>query len=118
MSSTDNISLVAIKPRVLSSLHKREDLIDVPGHTPEVGERGLADRQNIGVTGFCECYDLSKEGDRSKYAELSANLAVGTEYVKIWEERVVTGESIKIFINYVRYINVNQTSIQPIKLKD
>ena len=118
MPKASDISLVPLTSSALSSLENREDYVNVPGKTPEVGSKAMSDKTDVVYSGYFDCFDLSKEADRAAYAVLSARLFNGEEYARLWEERVVDGGSIKVFVNYIKYMNVNQSYIRPVNLKD
>ena len=78
----EQLRIVPATTDVTDRLKARRDFVSSPGATPEVGDRnGERVVQNIAVTGNCDVFDLSKEEDRTKYAELSAKLFSGTEYI-------------------------------------
>ena len=75
------------------------------GATPELGDRN--DETSINThayTGRCEQFDLSDPAQRISYAELTAKLYSGAEYIRLWEERM-PGDGGKYFV-YVTYIQV------------
>ena len=62
------------------------------------------------VIGNCEMYNLSKQEDRSKYADLLAELEAKDNVVVHFEERAITetGELL-IYISYTEYIKLQLT---------
>lgn len=118
MAKPSDINLIPLKPSVLSSLEDRADYVNIPGRTPEIGDKAMADTKEVGFSGYCDCFDLSDPSDRAEYAELSAKCFNGSEYIRLWEERVVADGNIKVFVNYIKYINVNQSYTRPLKIED
>lgn len=113
----EQLRIVPATADVTDRLKSRRDFVSSPGATPEVGDRnGERVVQNIAVTGNCDVFDLSKEEDRVKYAELSAKLFSGTEYIKLWEEKTMQGSALIVYVSYINYMNVYQTASNVINL--
>lgn len=113
------IRIVPTSSDVVDNLSTREDFVAVPGMTPEVGDKNAGGaRQDIAVVGECDRFDLSDSGDRKRYAELSAKMFSGSDCIRLWEERVHNNGSIIIFVSYINYTNVFQSSASTINLKD
>ncbi len=113
------LRIVATSSDTANKLASRADYVSVPGITPEVGDKnGPGVRQDVAVVGECKRFDLSDESDRAAYAELAARMFSGADCIKLWEERVHNGDSIIIFVSYINYTNVFQSTSRTINLKD
>ena len=113
------LRIVPVTEAVTGKLKDRQDYIDVPGSTPEVGDRNAENViKDIAVVGSCDRFDLSSESDRAKYADLSAKLFAGTECVRLWEEKTQQNGSLIVYVSYISYTNVYQSSARTINLKD
>jgi hypothetical protein len=113
------LRIVPTTSKVTDGLKAREDYIDIPGATPTVGATGDdVKRQDVAVVGNCDRFDLSKESDRAAYAELSAKLFAGNSCIRLWEERTQTQDALIVYVSYINYTNVYQSTAHTIDLKD
>jgi hypothetical protein len=103
-----DIPLVPLTSAKFSSLRDRDDVSCQAGGTPKLGDRSdVSPRESFVYTGECERFDLSKEDDRKKYADITAKLYSGMEYHRLWEEKTTgpSGELI-VYLSYIRYMQV------------
>lgn len=105
MTRSADIPLVPLSNNKFSELLDRDDVRKPLGGTPELGDKH--DEANLSTqayTGKCDQFDLSIPEHRQRYAELTAKLLSGAEYMKLWEERI-PGSDGKFYI-YVTYVQV------------
>lgn len=114
-----DIPLVALPNDRFQDLRNREDVRCPAGGTPEIGDRfDESPRLSHAFTGKCERFDLSIPEDREKYAELTAQLQAGSEYIKIWEERIPGSDGkFFVYVTYMQVMAVYQTGNDNFKLK-
>lgn len=113
------LRIVPTSTDVTDRLKNRADYSAVPGTTPEVGDRlSGAFSTDITVVGACDMFDLSKDADRAEYAKLSAKLFSGTECIKLWEERSLINGVLTVYVSYINYMKVHQSSTQHIDLRN
>lgn len=113
------LRIVPTTEEVVGRLREREDYNEQQGTTPEVGMKDIeSSRQDVAVVGSCDRFDLSKEEDRRAYARLSAEIFAGTSCIRLWEERTQTADALIVYVSYINYTNVYQSSSHVINLKD
>lgn len=103
-----DIPIVPLTSGKFNSLRSREDVAYQAGGTPRLGDRSdVSPRESYIYTGECDRFDLSKDEDRRKYAEITAKLYSGMEYQRLWEEKTTgpSGELI-IYLSYLRFMQV------------
>lgn len=106
-----DISLVPLSNLKFDSLRARGDVKQDPGATPELGDKyDEANLSKQAYTGRCERFDLSDEKQRKKYAEITAKLLSGAEYVKLWEERLPgSNGEYYVYLTYAQVMTIYQT---------
>lgn len=70
---------------------------------------GIADFFDVPLYYYCkcECLDLSKPEDRIRYSDLVCTLAApDTPLTLIWQERVVNGGSMIMYITYSEQVRI------------
>ena len=113
----EQLRIVPLTGEATERLKARSDYVSSPGATPEVGDRnGERVSKDITVVGNCDVFDLSKDEDRVKYAELSAKLFSGTEFIRLWEEKTMQGSALIVYVSYINYMNVYQSATNVINL--
>jgi len=71
--------------------------------------RGMADLSDVPLRSSCRCLrlNLKEEADRTTYAELVNSAAAPNSPLEInWEERVIDGDALIIYLTYTEYVRV------------
>lgn len=115
-----DIPIVPLSNSKFSQLRNLDDVNCPTGGTPELGDKhddSAVMRQ--AYTGMCDRFDLSLEEDRKKYADLVSKLYSGTEYCRLWEERMPAQDGkYFVYVAYVQVMNVYQTGNDRFDLND
>lgn len=114
-----DIALVPLSNDQFQDLRSRDDVRCQAGGTPEIGDKfDESPKLSHAFTGMCDRFDLSIPEDRAKYADLTAKLHAGAEYIKIWEERLPGNNGqYFVYVTYVQVMAVYQTGNDNFKLK-
>lgn len=120
MKRSADISLIPLSNAKFNQLRNHRDVEQTPGDTPKLGDRfDTAPKEQTVYTGHCERYDLSDDRQRLAYAELSAKLLSGTEYLRLWEDKVQdTNGKLIVYVSYVTLMSVYTTGKENFDLKD
>ena len=108
MSSPQQIPLVPLSTDKFSALRDRDDVEEAAGSTPVLGDNFNSPDEVYAYTGFCNKFNLSDSDDRAAYAELSAQLYAGTEYMRLWEERIPVEGDIVVYVSYIQVLRVRK----------
>jgi hypothetical protein len=86
------------------SIQEKRDGIPVFARTPD----SFIDSSEVPLTvvGHCDRYDLSEDADRVTYADLCAQLASAANFEKLFEQHIVEGNKLLVYITYLEYIKI------------
>lgn len=86
------------------SIQEHEEGIPVFARTPD----SFIDSRQIplSVIGHCEQYDLSDSEARADYADLCARLASAENLEKLFEQHIIEGSKLLVYITYLEYIKI------------
>ena len=85
---------------------------------PVLGDDFNSPDESYVYAAHCERYNLSDEQDRNEYAELSGKLYAGTEFMRLWEERVVSGTDIVLYVSYIQVLKVRQNGTENFDIEE
>lgn len=108
MAKAQNIPLIPISASSFDCLRNRDDVATPAGETPVLGDDFNSPDPAYAYAGFCEKFNLSDDSDRLKYAELSAKLYAGAEFIRLWEDRLPVDGNINVFVAYIKVLKVFQ----------
>jgi hypothetical protein len=116
---SSEISLVPLSNSKFKQLRDRPDIHENPGDSPYLGSASdkLKTKSTV-YTGLCDRFDLSDSVQRSAYAALSAKLLSGSEYIRLWEDRVQEAGAMVVYVSYVRTLSIYSTDNDNYDLKD
>ena len=70
---------------------------------------GITDFSDIPIYYYCKCvaWDLTKAEDRIAYGDLiSKTMSPASPYVLLWQERVIDGEKLILYLTYSEQIRI------------
>lgn len=109
MKSSD-VRLVPLPQNKFEEIHKRATPTDLKG-TVLGDPNAFGARPKTVYTCKCDRFNMDKDDDRVAYAELLSKCLSGTEYDKLWEKQLPTGEgNLIIYVCYSQYITSYEDS--------